>query len=207
MKDAWSLTPGPSKSSCRRWLSSSPPVLRTPSRASRRPMCALSGCSDRTPPTRRASTAVATSAEHHHHHHEQLVAFGGDLSEEGLLLTEHHRSALSPADAAADHAGATSGLKTTAEIEWWYVTDPHRGLKELQLPAWPSESLTETDASHARGRGGSRWTSGKIVSDAASGTTAALAARSDAASALFDYVADPAARCPRRSRRVCVACV
>ena len=44
------------------------------------------------------------------------------------------------------------GLKTTAEIEWWYVTDPHRGLEELQLTAWPSESLAEIDASHARGR-------------------------------------------------------
>ena len=55
-------------------------------------------------------------------------------------------------DSSTQFTTSNYGMHTTSETEWWYVTDPHRGLRELQLTAWPSESLSEIDACHARGR-------------------------------------------------------
>jgi hypothetical protein len=31
-------------------------------------------------------------------------------------------------------------MTTTARIEWWYVEDPEKGLKEMRIDSWPVEA-------------------------------------------------------------------
>ena len=56
-------------------------------------------------------------------------------------------------DSKTELRAANYGTTTTSQIEWWFVDDPERGLKELGLDSWPvDEHLRSSPDELLRGR-------------------------------------------------------
>lgn len=75
------------------------------------------------------------------------VATGGDGTtvDGGAVIASLRREHTEAADARRRFTGGGYGLATTSETEYWFVVAPDKGLRHLELSAWPREA-TQPDA-------------------------------------------------------------